>query len=162
MTGLATYLATEKLHLTKPSAEKDNQMRTGILAGAFLMATVSSAQAEIAVVQDHYKTVINKQPYEVQVCTDRPVSGDKSGDMLTGAIVGGIIGNNVTKNVENGGAVGALLGGIIGHNNSKAKSGTARFCTVETRYNESQAEVYSHSTVRFTHNGRSYSLRFTK
>ena len=162
MTGLATYLATEKLHLTKPSAEKDNQMRTGILAGAFLMATVSSAQAEIAVVQDHYKTVINKQPYEVQVCTDRAVSGDKSGDMLTGAIVGGIIGNNVTKNVENGGAVGALLGGIIGHNNSKAKSGTARFCTTETRYNESQAEVYSHSTVRFTHNGRSYSLRFTK
>tara|TARA_Y200000002_G_scaffold56647_1_gene41960 strand:+ start:3923 stop:4414 length:492 start_codon:yes stop_codon:yes gene_type:complete len=163
VTGLATYLATEKLHLTKPSAEKDNQMRTGILAGAFLMATVSSAQAEIAVVQDHYKTVINKQPYEVQVCTDRTVSGDKSGDMLRGAIIGGIIGNNVTKNVENGGAVGALLGGIIGHNNSVVENkGTARFCTVETRYNESQAEVYSHSTVRFTHNGRSYSLRFTK
>ena len=138
-------------------------MRTGILAGAFLMATVSSAQAEIAVVQDHYKTVINKQPYEVQVCTDRTVSGDKSGDMLRGAIIGGIIGNNVTKNVENGGAVGALLGGIIGHNNSVVENeGTARFCTVETRYNESQAEVYSHSTVRFTHNGRSYSLRFTK
>ena len=138
-------------------------MRTGILAGAFLMATVSSAQAEIAVVQDHYKTVINKQPYEVQVCTDRTVSGDKSGDMLRGAIIGGIIRNNVTKNVENGGAVGALLGGIIGHNNSVVENkGTARFCTVETRYNESQAEVYSHSTVRFTHNGRSYSLRFTK
>ena len=137
-------------------------MRTVILAGAFLVAMVSSADAQSAIVKDHYKTVINKQPYEVQVCTDRTVSGDKSGDMLTGAIVGGIIGNNVTKNVENGGAVGALLGGIIGHNNSKAKSGTARFCTVETRYNESQAEVYSHSTVRFTHNGRSYSLRFTK
>ena len=101
------------------------------------MATVSSAQAEIAVVQDHYKTVINKQPYEVQVCTDRTVSGDKSGDMLRGAIIGGIIGNNVTKNVENGGAVGALLGGIIGHNNSVVENkGTARFCTVETRYNE--------------------------
>ena len=137
-------------------------MRTGILAVALLMAMVSSADAQDAIVRDHYKTVINKQPYEVQVCTDRTVSGDKSGDMLTGAIVGGIIGNNVTKNVENGGAVGALLGGIIGHNNSKAKSGTARFCTVETRYNETQQEVYSHSSVEFVYNGRTYTVQFAK
>ena len=121
-----------------------------------------SGAAHAEVIKDHYKTVINKTPYYVEVCQDVTVGGDRTGDALAGAIIGGVIGNNVTKNVDNGGAVGALLGGIIGHNNSKAKSGTARFCTVETRYNESQAEVYSHSTVRFTHNGRSYSLRFTK
>ena len=39
--------------------------------------------------------------------------GDKTGDALRGAIIRGTIGNNITKNVENGGAVGALLYGIL-------------------------------------------------
>ena len=137
-------------------------MRTGILVGAFLMATASTANAQNAIVKDHYKTVINKQPYQVEVCTDRTVSGDKSGDMLRGAIIGGIIGNIVTKNVENGGAVGALLGGMLGHNNSNATGGTKRYCDVETRYNESQQEVYSHSSVQFVYNGRTYTVQFAK
>ena len=112
--------------------------------------------------QNHFKTVINKTPYEVEVCTDHQVSGDKTGDTLMGALIGGAIGNNVTKNVDNGGAVGALIGGMIAHNNSKATGGAARFCTVETRYNESTATVYSHSTVTFTHEGKQYTLRFQK
>ena len=89
-------------------------------------------------------------------------SGDKTGDTLKGAIIGGIIGNNITKNVDNGGAVGALLGGMLGHNNSKATGGTRTQCNVETRYQEETREVYSHSTVTFSVDGKSYTLKFNK
>ena len=80
----------------------------------------------------------------------------------THSIIGGIIGNNVTKNVENGGAVGALLGGILGHNSSTATGGTQRVCNVQTRYNEEAVTVYSHSVVTFYHEGKQYKLRFQK
>jgi len=126
--------------------------------GMVLMST--SAMAET--VQDFNKTVVNRVPYNVEVCTNRAVSGDKTGDTLKGAIIGGIIGNNVTKNVDNGAAVGALLGGIIGHNSSNATGGMQRVCEIQTRYNEEIIEVYSHSVVTFYHNGRQYSLRFQK
>ena len=121
-----------------------------------------STSAVADTVQDFPKTVINRVPYNVEVCTNQTVSGDKSGDMLKGAIIGGIIGNNVTKNVENGGAVGALLGGILGHNSSTATGGTQRVCNVQTRYNEEAVTVYSHSVVTFYHEGKQYKLRFQK
>jgi uncharacterized protein YcfJ len=134
-------------------------MKKSLMAiGMVLMST--SAMAET--VQDFNKTVVNRVPYNVEVCTNRAVSGDKTGDTLKGAIIGGIIGNNVTKNVDNGGAVGALLGGIIGHNSSNATGGMQRVCEIQTRYNEEIIEVYSHSVVTFYHNGRQYSLRFQK
>ena len=125
-----------------------------------LIGASGSAYAET--VQDFNKTVINRVPYNVEVCTNQTVGGDKSGDMLKGAIIGGIIGNNVTKNVDNGGAVGALLGGIIGHNNSNATGGTRRVCEVQTRYNEESVTIYSHSVVTFYHEGKQYKLRFQK
>jgi len=119
----------------------------------------STAIAETT--QDHFKTVINKSPYQVEVCEDVAVSGDKTADVLTGAIIGGALGNNI-KGEQNGGAIGAILGGMLGHANSSATGGTKRQCTVETRYNEERLKVYSHSTVTFTHEGRTYTLRFTK
>jgi len=119
----------------------------------------SGALAETT--QDHFKTVINKSPYQVEVCEDVAVSGDKTADVLTGAIIGGALGNNI-KGEQNGGAIGAILGGMLGHANSSATGGTKRQCTVETRYNEDRLKVYSHSTVTFTHEGRTYTLRFTK
>ena len=112
---------------------------------------------------DHYKTVINKTPYNVEVCENVAVSqGIKLVILLMGAIIGGAIGNNVTKNVDNGGAVGALLGGMLAHNNSDATGGTKRVCKMETRYNESSAQIYSHSVITFFSNGKQYSLRFNK
>ena len=125
-----------------------------------LIGASSTAYAET--VQDYNKQVINRVPYNVEVCTNQSVGGDKSGDMLRGAIIGGIIGNNVTKNVENGGAVGALLGGMFGHSNSTATGGTQRVCNVQTRYNEESVTIYSHSVVTFYHEGRQYKLRFQK
>ena len=127
-----------------------------------LFALSAHADATRAEVQDHYKTVTKRVPYTTQVCEDVTVGGDKSGDMLTGAIIGGIIGNNVTKNVDNGGAVGALLGGIIGHNNSKARGSVQTQCRNVTQYNSEVHEVYSHSIITFWQNGKQYRLRFNK
>jgi len=132
--------------------------KTLMTIGMVLASTSAMAES----VQDFNKTVVNRVPYNVEVCTNQSYGGDRTGDTLKGAIIGGIIGNNVTKNVDNGGAVGALLGGIIGHNNSNATGGTRRVCNVQTRYNEEVVEVYSHSVVTFYHNGRQYSLRFQK
>lgn len=124
-----------------------------------LIGASGSAYAES--VQDFNKTVINRVPYNVEVCTNQSVGGDKTGDTLKGAIIGGIIGNNV-GDVKNGGALGAVLGGMLGHNNSTATGGTQRVCTVQTRYNEESVTVYSHSVVIFYHEGRQYKLRFQK
>jgi uncharacterized protein YcfJ len=132
--------------------------KTLMTIGMVLASTSAMAES----VQDFNKTVVNRVPYNVEVCTNQSYGGDRTGDTLKGAIIGGIIGNNVTKNVDNGGAVGALLGGIIGHNNSSATGGTRRVCNVQTRYNEEVIEVYSHSVVTFYHNGRQYKLRFQK
>lgn len=132
-------------------------------ATAFLLAFSGVANADTVrgEVTDHYKTIIDQKPYKVEVCKDVTVSGDKTGDALKGAIIGGIIGNNV-GDVENGGALGAVIGGMIGHNNSNATGGTKRVCSVETRYQESSREVYSHSIVRFWHDGQRIELKFHK
>ena len=125
-----------------------------------LLLIATSASAET--VTDVTKRVIQKTPYQVEVCQEQSVSGDKTADTLMGAIIGSAIGNNVTKNVDNGGAVGALLGGMIAHNNSKATGGTRQVCRFETRYNEEERVIYSHSVVTFTYMGKTYSLSFQK
>ena len=124
-----------------------------------LIGASGSAYAET--VQDFNKTVINRVPYNVEVCTNQTVSGDKTADTLKGAIIGGVIGNNV-GNVDNGGAIGAIIGGMLGHNNSNASGGTKRVCEVQTRYNEESVTIYSHSVVTFYHEGKQYKLRFQK
>lgn len=130
-----------------------------IVIGLGMALLSTSALAETT--QDHYKTIVDKRPYHVEVCGQQSVGGDKTGDTLKGAILGGIIGNNV-GDVENGGAIGAIIGGMLGHNNSNATGGTRTVCKTEIRYQEEYREVYSHSTVTFTHNGRRYTLRFQK
>ena len=121
-----------------------------------------NANAQSPLVNAHYKTVITQKPYIVEVCTEVRKSGDKTGDALLGAIIGGIIGNNVTKDLPDGGTAGAILGGMLGHQNSDAKGGTATQCRKETRYNEEQKTVYSHSIVKFMYEGKQYSVRFQK
>ena len=145
---------------------KDFLFYSMLTSALFLsIMNISKAKADqphAAIVKEHFKTVINSSPYQVEVCRNEHVSGDKTGDTLKGAIIGGIIGNNVTKNVENGGAVGALLGGMLGHSNSNAQSGTQTICSRETRYKETEHTVYSHSTINFKYNGKTYTLKFKK
>ena len=136
-----------------------NEMKKILLATALLVVSTGSAMAQT--VQDHYKLVVNQIPYQVEVCRQVSTSGDKTGDMLKGAIIGGLLGNNI-KGEKDGGAIGAVLGGMVGHDNSNATGGTKTQCFVETRYKEESQEVYSHSTVTFTDNGKSYTVPFQK
>jgi uncharacterized protein YcfJ len=129
----------------------------GFIAFTFI---ANSVKADTQV-QDHYKNIIYKTPSQVEVCYDRSVSGDKTGDAIKGAIIGGILGNNI-KGEKDGGAIGAIIGGMLGHSNSNASSGTKRVCQVETRYTEESRRVYSHSTISFIYEGKSYRVNFKK
>jgi len=79
-----------------------------------------------------------------------------------GAIIGGIIGNNITKDLPDGGTAGAIIGGLLGHQNSTANDGTKLVCNKMTRYKESMETIYSHSTITFNYDGRTYTVRFQK
>ena len=117
--------------------------------------------ANAASTMDHFKEVIYKKPYSVEVCSDVSTSGDKTGDAIKGAIIGGLLGNNI-KGEEHGGAAGAVIGAMLGHANSNATGGSKTVCKMETRYNEERQTIYSHSTVTFTHEGKEYTGRFQK
>ena len=129
--------------------------------GAIAFTFIANSVKADTQVQDHYKNIIYKTPSQVEVCYDRQVSGDKTGDALKGAIIGGILGNNI-KGEKDGGAIGAIIGGMLGHSNSGATGGTKRICQVETRYSEESRRVYSHSTISFIYEGKSYSVNFKK
>ena len=140
-------------------------MKKSILLTTLLMASCSPAIADsfvTAAVKDHDKAVIKRVPYHVEVCSERKVSGDKTGDAVMGAIIGGLIGNNITKDLPDGGTAGAIIGGLLGHQNSTANDGTKLVCNKTTRYKESMETIYSHSTIEFWHEGKQYSLRFQK
>ena len=134
-------------------------MKNVLTLTAIISAMTTTANAETVI--DVTKKVINKTPYQVEVCYDQQVSGDKTGDAIKGAIIGGLLGNNI-KGEEGGGAIGAVLGAMAGHANSNATGGTRRVCNVETRYNEEVVTVYSHSIVSFAYEGKEYQLKFQK
>ena len=134
----------------------------GLLVGGTLAWCDVSLASENTQVQDHYKNIIYKTPSQVEVCYERQVSGDKTGDTIMGAIIGGAIGNNVTKNLPDGGTAGAIIGSILGNMNSNSSGGTRTVCKTETRYTEESRTIYSHSTISFVYNGKNYSLNFKK
>mgnify|MGYP001386386938 FL=1 len=129
--------------------------------GAIAFTFIANSVKADTQVQDHYKNIIYKTPSQVEVCYDRQVSGDKTGDAIKGAIIGGILGNNI-KGEKDGGAIGAIIGGMLGHSNSGAVGGTKTVCEVETRYTEQSKTVYSHSTISFIYEGKSYRVNFQK
>jgi uncharacterized protein YcfJ len=112
-------------------------------------------------IKDHYKTVVMKKPYQVEECEERLVGGDKTGDTLGGAIVGAAIGNAIGKDTE-ATVAGAAVGGLIGHNKSKRRPYYQMDCKIITRYERTEKEVYSHSTIKFTYEGVTYHERFDK
>lgn len=137
------------------------------------MASPAFADSVNANVQDHYKTVIEQKPYRVEVCKDVQVptygnvgNGASAGDVLGGMIIGGLIGKGITGD-DKGAAFGAITGGMISADKKQNQQGitgyrTERQCFVETRYEETEREVYSHSTITFYNNGRKHSLSFQK
>ena len=132
-----------------------------LIAIFFVCLMASCTPAVASDVEDIFKTETVRIPHTQQVCEDVYHGGDKSGDMLRGAIIGGIIGNNI-KGEKDGGAIGAIIGGMMGHNNSTAAGGVSTQCRNVTHYTTETRRVYSHSIVKFYHNGRYYQLRFQK
>jgi len=134
-------------------------------------ATPALAESSTANIQDHFKTVIEQKPYKVEVCKDVKVPyGNKQEfdkeDAIIGAIIGGVIGNQIGKGSgkEAATGVGAAAGAIIGGSKDKGPEGytTQRQCQIETRYEETEREIYSHSTVTFYSDGVKRSLKFYK
>ena len=123
---------------------------------------------DTAVVFDHYKNVIQQTPYRVEVCQDRVQhSGDGSAtNELVGALFGGAIGNQFGKGDGKDAMTlfGALMGASLAHDDQIAKgpTRTVTVCDIQTRYEESASEVYSHSTITFNFKGNGYSLDFVK
>ena len=146
-----------------------------LLVTAMILATATPALAGSVNgnVRDFNKTVIEQSPYRVEVCKDVQVpvygnvgNGASAGDVLGGMIIGGLIGKGATGK-DNGAAAGAVIGGMIAADKNQKKQGvtgyrTERQCQIETRYEETRREVYSHSTITFYHNGRKQTLRFNK
>ena len=131
-------------------------------------ATPALADTSKAFIEDYYKTVLEQKPYNVEVCKDIKVP--QKGELNTeGAIIGGIIGGVIGNQFGKGGGkeaatgVGALTGAIIGGQDKGPRNYTTqRQCTIETRYKETEREVYSHSIVRFWHEGQRIELKFHK
>jgi uncharacterized protein YcfJ len=145
----------------KKKSEKMNIFQKQTLAIASVIMVTTSANADTQV-QDHYKNIIYKTPNQVEVCYERQVSGDKTGDTIMGGIIGGVIGNNITKDLPDGGTAGAIIGSILGNMNSDASGGTRTVCKTETRYSEESKTMYSHSTINFEYHGKMYTLKFQK
>ena len=145
-------------------------MKHLLVTAIIVAATASPALAETtkATVQDHFKTVIEQQPYRVEVCKDIKVP-QKGANNTEGAIIGGILGGVIGNQFGKGSGkdamtgIGAMTGAIIGgQDNGPRNYTTERQCQIETRYEETQREVYSHSTVTFYADGRKQTLKFQK
>ncbi len=140
----------------------------GMVAFAFFLALMNLVKEARATqpynveITDHEKAVIKRTPFQVEVCSERNVSGDKTADTLLGAIIGGAIGQNITKDLPDGATAGAIIGGILGNQNSTANDGTKLVCNKMTRYKESMETIYSHSTITFNYYGKTYTVRFQK
>ena len=129
----------------------------GFIAFCFV---ANSVKADTTI-QDHTKTIIKRTPFNVEVCSEVDVQRDKTKDTLLGAIIGGAIGQNITKDLPDGATAGAIIGGILGNQNSTV-GGKQMRCRTMTRYKESMETIYSHSTITFNYEGRTYTVRFKK
>ena len=69
---------------------------------------------------------------------------------------------NITKDLPDGATAGAIIGGILGNQNSKTINGKQMKCRRESRNNDTIERLYSHSTVTFDYEGKTYTLRFNK
>ena len=141
-------------------------MKKIVLATALSMSLAIPAFAETVegTITDHFKTVVSQKPYNVEVCRDVTVGGGTNTEgAIIGGIIGGVIGNQFGKGSgkEAATGVGALIGAIQGGKNN-SPSRTERQCGIETRYNETQKEVYSHSIMTFWANGKHHRIKFHK
>jgi uncharacterized protein YcfJ len=146
------------------------------LIAIFIVALSMSAMAQNpypvqnAIVFDHYKNIIQQEPYDVEVCK-RVRQGTGVGDgsatnEIIGAIFGGAIGNQFGEGDGKDAMTlaGILLGASLAHDEELAQGPgvITTKCYIERRYDESTRKVYSHSTLTFNIKGKKYRVDFTK
>ena len=149
------------------------------LIAIFIVALSMSAMAQNpypvdnAIVLDHYKNIIQQEPYDVEVCKQvqvRQSTGDGSAtNEIIGAIFGGAIGNQFGQGDGKDAMTlaGIFLGASLAHDEELANNQTGSYttrtkCYIERRYDESTRKVYSHSTLTFNIKGKKYRVDFTK
>ena len=156
------------MEVKKMSEKNKDFIFYGMVSFAFVLAVINLVKEARATqpynveIQDHEKAVIKRTPFQVEVCSERKVSGDKTADTILGAIIGGAIGQNITKDLPDGATAGAIIGGILGNQNSTANDGTKLVCNKMTRYKETMETIYSHSTITFNYYGKTYTVRVQK
>jgi len=146
-------------------------MKYLIATAAIFAASTASADVSKVKVFDHTKIVTQSVPISETRCQDVKVpiyqqGGNASGgDVLLGAILGGLIGGTASGK-DSGAAIGALGGAIVANESAKGPKVTGyeiqRQCSDVTVYQNSNVEVYSHSTIRFYLNGKRYVVPFQK
>lgn len=150
-------------------------MKSLLLAGlaAVMVALPAHADSVNANIRDQYETVTKRIPHTEQICrtVDVPIygrtgGGASAGDVLGGMIIGGLIGKGATGK-DNGAAAGAVIGGMIAADQNQGQQGIVGYrqeqqCTNQTTYTTVTEEVYSHSVITWTDNGRTYRLRFQR
>ena len=146
-------------------------MKYLIATAAIFAASTASADVSKVKVFDHTKIVTQSVPISETRCQDIKVpiyqqGGNASGgDVLLGAILGGLIGGTASGK-DSGAAIGALGGAIVANESAKGPKVTGyeiqRQCSDVTVYQNSNVEVYSHSTIRFYLNGKRYVVPFQK
>jgi len=146
-------------------------MKYLIATAAIFAASTASADVSKVKVFDHTKIVTQSVPISETRCQDVKVpiyqqGGNASGgDVLLGAIIGGLIGGTASGK-DSGAAIGALGGAIVANESAKGPKVTGyeiqRQCSDVTVYQNSNVEVYSHSTIRFYLNGKRYVVPFQK
>ena len=150
-------------------------MKVSVLTIPLLVMGIATAAAAESVekikVYDHTKTVTQSVPMTETRCQDVQVpiyqqGGQASGgDVLLGAILGGLIGGTASGKDE-GAAIGALGGAIIANESAKGAKVTGyrleRQCNDVTVYQNTNIEIYSHSTIRFYIDGKRYVVPFQK
>lgn len=146
-------------------------MKHFLALGAILLATNASAEVTNIKVYDHNKTVTQSLPVTERRCENVKVpiyqQGNEAsgGEVLLGAILGGLIGGTASGKDE-GAAIGALGGAIIANESAKSPKVTGyahqQQCSDVVVYQNSNVEIYSHSTIRFYLNGKRYVVPFQR
>jgi uncharacterized protein YcfJ len=148
-------------------------MKNVILA-TILIATATPVSADNvnSRIKDHFKYVVQTVPETRNFCetVDVPVYGRtqaSTGDAIVGAIIGGAVGNQFGNG--NGKDAMTVLGAIVGADiaNKQGNKQIIGYEQQQTCYNEIvyvdvEQSVYSHSTITFKSNGKTYTLQFQK
>ena len=138
---------------------------------SLLSTPASASQTTKANIEDHYVTKNIRVPHNEQVCktVDVPIYGEGKMDQqgaIVGGLIGGVIGNQIGKGGGKNAAtgVGAIAGAIIGGKGDNQIVGyhQEQRCNTVTSYSTQTTTEYSHSTVRFWHDGRQVTLSFKK